>query len=71
MSSKDTVKLVAETKNEDGDDIEIYLDIRVVTKEYADENQVARGRDSPNENPFLPEPKGRIKLSLNPFTMFN
>jgi len=28
------------------------------------------GRTEPNNDPFMPEPEGRIKLSLNPFEMF-
>lgn len=32
-------------------------------------NPVGKGRSEPNASPFCPEPKGRLQLSLNPFTM--
>ena len=38
---------------------------------YAELHPVGKGRDEPNMNPYLPPPVGRIKFSLNPFTMLN
>lgn len=32
-------------------------------------DKVGEGRDAPNQNPSLPEPLGRLKFSLNPYTM--
>ena len=51
----------------------IYLraDIRVVPRVFADNNKVGSARGDPNVEPFLPEPEGRFKLSLNPFAMLN
>ena len=51
----------------------IYLraDIRVVPRAFADSNKVGAARGDPNVEPFLPEPTGRFKLSLNPFAMLN
>ena len=36
----------------------------------AEKNDQGVGRAEPNNDPFCPEPVGRIKLSLNPFEMF-
>jgi hypothetical protein len=48
-----------------------WLCIHILPKELAvDEdgkNTAGLGRSEPNEEPFLPPPVGRLKLSLNPF----
>lgn len=49
--------------------VRIQIDIQDVTK--ADANPNGKGRSDPNHSPFLPPPEGRIKWSLNPFTMLN
>lgn len=51
--------------------ITIELDIRVLPKEKAEATKVGAARSDPNNDPLLPEPKGRFQLSLNPFTMLN
>ena len=49
----------------------IQCSFRIYPQELADKNKQGVGRDQPNNDPLLPEPEGRLKLSLNPFTMFN
>lgn len=51
--------------------VTLKLDIRVVPKSFAETNKVGAARGDPNVEPFLPEPEGRFKLSLNPFAMLN
>ena len=51
--------------------IDIFLDLRIVPREFADMNQVGAARADPNVEPYLPPPVGRFKLSLNPFAMLN
>ena len=51
--------------------ITIGLDLRCVPREYADMNKVGAARGDPNVEPYLPQPEGRITLSLNPFKMLN
>ena len=36
----------------------------------AEKNPVGKARDNPNHSPTLPQPEGRITLSLNPFDMY-
>jgi len=36
----------------------------------AETNPVGKGRENPNNSPFLPPPFGRLTFSLNPWTMF-
>ena len=36
----------------------------------ANKNPVGKARDNPNHSPTLPEPEGRIKLTINPFEMY-
>lgn len=38
--------------------------------ELAEKNPVGKARDQPNHSPTLPQPEGRIQLSLNPFDMY-
>jgi hypothetical protein len=49
----------------------IQCSLRIYPKELADKFDQGEGRDAPNNDPLMPEPVGRIKLSLNPFEMFN
>ena len=74
-----------EVKDEDPDGVKFWVQlekngkkggrvlcsIEVVPQWYADLHPVGKGRDEPNMNPYLPPPVGRIKFSLNPFTMLN
>ena len=41
----------------------------MVTEDEAKEAKVGEGRRSPNENPYLPPPAGRLKLNVNPFAL--
>jgi len=50
---------------------EVLCSLRIYPKADADKNDQGVGRAEPNNDPFMPEPEGRISLSLNPFTMFN
>jgi hypothetical protein len=50
---------------------EVLCSLRIYPKADADKNDQGVGRAEPNNDPFMPEPEGRITLSLNPFTMFN
>jgi hypothetical protein len=50
----------------------VWMAIHILPKELAIEdgkNTAGIGRAEPNAEPFLPEPVGRMKLSLNPFKM--
>lgn len=47
------------------------VQISILPKEQADAYAVGEGRADPNHSPYLPPPVGRIKLSLNPWTMLN
>jgi len=49
----------------------VKCSLRIYPKALASKNEQGKGRDAPNNDPVLPEPEGRIQLSLNPFTMFN
>ena len=49
----------------------VLCSIEVVPQWYADLHPVGKGREEPNMNPYLPPPVGRIRFSLNPFTMLN
>lgn len=59
------------TTYKDDKEIKIRLDLRIMPKEVADKSKVGEARDDPNREPFLPPPAGRIKFSLNPFTMLS
>jgi len=50
---------------------EVLCSLRIYPKADADKADQGVGRAEPNNDPFMPEPEGRITLSLNPFTMFN
>lgn len=49
----------------------VQCSFRIYPTAAAEKNPQGVGRDAPNTDPVLPEPEGRLKLSLNPFTMFN
>ena len=65
------MKTKSETFPDHKGEILIYFDLRVVPKEFSEDNKVGNAREEPNQEPFLPPPTGRFKLSLNPFTMLN
>ena len=46
------------------------IQVDVLPLEMAEKNPVGKARDEPNHSPKLPEPEGRITLSLNPFDMY-
>jgi len=48
----------------------VCCSFRIYPTAAAEKNKQGVGRDEPNNDPNLPEPEGRLKLSLNPFTMF-
>ena len=49
----------------------VLCSLEVVPEWYAENYPVGKGREEPNQNPYLPPPVGRIRFSLNPFTMLN
>ena len=49
---------------------EVLCSFRIMPLADAEKNDQGIGRAEPNNDPFCPEPEGRIKLSLNPFEMF-
>jgi hypothetical protein len=48
----------------------VKMQVDILPIELAEKNTVGKARDSPNHSPTLPQPEGRISLSLNPFKMF-
>ena len=50
---------------------QVLCSLRIYPKADAEKADQGVGRAEPNNDPFMPEPEGRITLSLNPFTMFN
>lgn len=48
----------------------IFVSIDVVPEEEAKLAPVGFGRADPNQDPYLPPPEGRFKLSWNPWTLF-
>lgn len=49
---------------------ELLLSIEVLPKEVAERYPAGLGRKEPNSYPLLPPPAGRMKLSLNPLSVF-
>lgn len=47
------------------------LSVNVLPISHAEKNPVGKARDNPNHSPALPQPEGRIELSINPFKMLN
>ena len=49
----------------------ILCSLRLLPAKEAKKFRQGAGREGPNSDPRLPEPEGRIELTLNPFKMFN
>ena len=49
----------------------LLCSLRIYPMDQAEKFEQGVGRDEPNNDPHCPEPEGRIKLTLNPFEMFN
>ena len=47
----------------------VNISMELVDATLAKNDPVGRGREAPNKQPFLGPPLGRVKLSLNPFSM--
>jgi len=47
----------------------LQFSFEIVPYEETIKDVVGEGRGEPNQNPKLPEPLGRLKFSLNPYTM--
>jgi len=47
----------------------LQVSMELMTKEEAAKFPAGLGRGDPNMNPYLPEPEGRFRWSLNPFSM--
>jgi hypothetical protein len=59
------LKIATKTKEQESSlKPKMKLRMELVPKILADELKAARGRAEPNQNPFLPEPEGRIQWSL-------
>ena len=48
----------------------VKVQVDVLPADQADKNPIGKARKDPNHSPTLPQPEGRISLSLNPFKMF-
>ncbi|EQC29479.1 hypothetical protein SDRG_12727 [Saprolegnia diclina VS20] len=49
----------------------VCISMQLVPKPLATTQPVGFGRHDPNNSPFLPPPAGRLKLSWNPYKVFN
>ena len=50
---------------------EVEISIELLPKSLAQRRKAGPGRDAPNAHPVLPEPEGRVELSLfSPFATF-
>lgn len=47
----------------------LLISLELLPKESADAQPVGSGRNEPNQNPYLPPPAGRMKLSFNPLRL--
>lgn len=47
----------------------VLCSFSIIPPEDAEKTPQGAGRESPNNDPFCPEPEGRMSLSLNPFAM--
>jgi hypothetical protein len=45
------------------------VSVQIVPEQEATANPVGKGQESPNVNPYLPPPVGRLRLSANPLAM--
>jgi hypothetical protein len=48
---------------------EVLLSVEILPKEFADRFPAGTGRKAPNDFPALPEPVGRVHISLNPLKL--
>ena len=48
---------------------EILVSVNIIPKEVAVKYPQGLGRQEPNNDPFCPQPEGRIKLTFNPIEM--
>lgn len=49
----------------------VRVQIDILPKSHAEKNPIGKARDNPNHSPQLPQPEGRMEMSLNPLKMFN
>ena len=49
----------------------VMCSLEIIPQWKARMNQVGKGRDEPNLDPYLPPPVGRLSFTLNPFKMLN
>ncbi|GMI00136.1 hypothetical protein TrVE_jg577 [Triparma verrucosa] len=57
---------------ETGEDEEVgqvAISVSIIPKNLAESNPAGFGRKEPNNDPYLPNPSGRLKFTLNPFSM--
>lgn len=47
----------------------VAIRVDVLPQEMADKNPVGKARDTPNHSPQLPQPQGRLELTLNPMKL--
>ena len=71
FSDEDEDSIWIHLNNEKSDAGKVRIQVDIVPKARAEANPVGAGRDNPNHSPFCPPPVGRIKWSMNPFTMLN
>mmetsp|Transcript_12511 Transcript_12511/g.21058 ORF Transcript_12511/g.21058 Transcript_12511/m.21058 type:complete len:141 (+) Transcript_12511:1163-1585(+) len=50
---------------------QVLVQVDVLLKDQAKTNPVGKARDQPNHSPQLPQPEGRMELTMNPMKMFN
>lgn len=50
---------------------QVRVQVNVLPLAVAEKNPVGKARDTPNHSPTLPQPEGRLELSLNPLKMLN
>ena len=50
---------------------QVCVSMKVVPWEEASNNPKGTGRSEPNHTPYCPPPSGRLKFSLNPFSMLS
>lgn len=47
----------------------LLISLELLPKDAADAQPVGAARNEPNQNPYLPPPAGRMKMSFNPFRL--
>jgi hypothetical protein len=60
FSLPDKIKASAKSNR----DPQMKVRIELLPKDIADDLKAGKGRDQPNQNPFLPEPEGRFRFDL-------